>query len=61
MKTGHEYIGGLWKASYELRTHCYDLADLRPHREVFVALALDCAGITADALLGVLKKIVITH
>jgi hypothetical protein len=37
------------------------LADLGDHRQFLVALALDRAGIAADAFLGILKEVVFAH
>jgi hypothetical protein len=61
METGHEDISGPWQTTDKFRPHSDDLTDPGAHRQVLVALALNGAGVTADALLGILKKVILAH
>jgi hypothetical protein len=61
VKTGHEDIRGPRQTTDEFRPHGDDLADPGAHRQVFMALALNGAGVTADALFGILKKVILAH
>jgi hypothetical protein len=55
MKTGHENIGSFRQTSHECRPYLNNLADFRPHRQAFIAFALNRARMTPDTFFGVLK------
>jgi hypothetical protein len=61
MKTGHEGIGGLRQLANQPWSHGDYLANLGTDRQVFVALAGYLTAVTANALFGVLKKIIFAH
>jgi hypothetical protein len=61
VKTGHEDIRGPRQTTDKFWSHGDDLADPGANRQVFMALALNGTGVTADALLGILKKVILAH
>jgi hypothetical protein len=61
MKTEHEDESGSWQATDQFRADLDDLAQTGARRQALIGLALDLAGMAANAFAGILGEMVPAH